>query len=327
MQHYTFRKASLADRQAIVDFMNIHWGEKHPLVNDDVLCKYYFCRADELNFALCLAEGKIVSVAGLIYANKEKTAAYVSIWCADKAYNGAGLELMDRLKSLADVEVLCCNNIRPNTLKFYEFLGFDTGRFTHAYILGAKDNYKIADIKSRKINRTEFSTTNFIELTEINQSMLDTLTNSLSVKKDLEYISFRYTNYPFRKYKFFALQQDTIIGIYVVRVTEVGGSCAIRLVDYIGASNDIIFAGGALAKMIQDFNAEYLDFYCVGIDEEILKSAGFNIRDEHDDNIIPNYTEPLDRANVDFFYFTSNSENFTMFRADGDGDRPAYNIK
>ncbi len=326
MQKYTFRKATLFDRQAVIEFMNTHWGAKHPLVNDDTLCNYYFCKDDEFNFALCFAEDKIISVAGYIYANKKKTAAYVSIWCADKEYNGAGLELMDSLKSITGVDVLCCNNIRPNTLKFYEFLGYYTGKFTHAYLLSEKKIFNIADITKYRHNVPEPSMARLVEITEVKQSTLERLTSTLSVKKDLEYLKFRYFNYPFRKYRLFALQLEAVVGIFVLRLTTVGDACAIRLVDYIGDKKNIAIAGVALAKLLNDFNAEYLDFYCAGIEVAQLRAAGFNIRDELDDNIIPNYTEPLEKANIDFFYFTSKEEDFTMFRADGDGDRPAFNI-
>ncbi len=129
MVDYSFRKALPSEKQAVTDFMNINWGNKHPLVNDERLYNYYFCRGGELNFALCLAGERIVAVAGYIYANRTKSAAYVSIWCADKAYNGAGLELMEQLRGIIGVRVLCCNNIRPNTVRFYEFLGYHTGKF------------------------------------------------------------------------------------------------------------------------------------------------------------------------------------------------------
>ena len=33
MSGYHFRRAAAADRGAIIEFMNLHWGARHPLVN------------------------------------------------------------------------------------------------------------------------------------------------------------------------------------------------------------------------------------------------------------------------------------------------------
>ncbi len=323
MAQYSFRTALPSDGEKIIDFMNANWGSRHPLVNDSRLFSYYFHRNDNLNFALCFADDKLVAVAGFIYANSMRSSAFVSIWCADKKYNGAGLELMERLKDLVGVDVLCCNNIRPNTLRFYEFLGYHTGRFKHAYLLSKDKEFKIAEINNPVIIEPQPSDAVLIETDYIAQETLDKITEKLAIKKDIGYLDFRYKKYPFKSYRYFTLyEQDEIYGIFILRVTEVENSRAIRLVDYIGTVEHISKAGVALRKLLSDLDCEYLDFYCAGIDDNILNYAGFSVRDDDDKNIIPNYTEPLDRVNVDFYYFTSSIENFTMFRSDGDGDRP-----
>ncbi len=322
MDIYRFRKAHPDEKQAVTDFMNRNWGDKHPLVNDERLYSYYFCRNGEFNFALCLAGDSIAAVAGYIYSNNDKTAAYVSIWCADKSYNGAGLELMEQLKSIAEVQTLCCNNIRPNTLRFYEFLGYSTGMFKHAYMISQRADYKIASIVNPVFNPPLANDATLTEIQDISNLPLDTMNKSLLIKKDLAYLNFRYIEYPFRKYRFFRLESGSEVALFVLRLTEVDGSYAIRVVDYIGRPELIASSGEQLYALLEIFNAEYLDFYCAGIDDNILIDAGFNIRDDADKNIIPNYTEPLNKINIDFYYFTSETNSFTMFRADGDGDRP-----
>ena len=38
--------------------------------------------------------------------------------------------------------------------------------------------------------------------------------------------------------------------------------------------------------------------------------------------IIPNYLTPPVHENTEYYYFTNKPENFVLFKADGDQDRP-----
>ena len=59
-----------------------------------------------------------------------------------------------------------------------------------------------------------------------------------------------------------------------------------------------------------------------GIPAEIWQAAGFTERVEGDGCVIPNYLTPPLRENTEYYYFTSKPENFVLFKADGDQDRP-----
>jgi hypothetical protein len=69
--------------------------------------------------------------------------------------------------------------------------------------------------------------------------------------------------------------------------------------------------------------SEYIDFYCAGLNEELVEAAGFSRVNES--VIIPNYFEPLVKSNSTISYFTDskNIDNFRMYKADGDQDRPS----
>ena len=45
------------------------------------------------------------------------------------------------------------------------------------------------------------------------------------------------------------------------------------------------------------------------------------LRTADDTNIIPNYLNPLLQENIDYCFFTSSTDKFMMFKADGDQDR------
>ncbi len=189
-------------------------------------------------------------------------------------------------------------------------------------MLSPDTTFKIADIVNPIYNTVKGSAATLTEIYELESLPFEQISDSLLIKKDLDYLRFRYIDYPFRRYRFFRLDNGGRVALFVLRLTEVNGAFAIRIVDYLGDPADIAACGECLQKLLTTFKAEYLDFYCAGIDDEQLYDAGFNIRNDTDKNIIPNYTEPLDRQNIDFYYFTSDTDGFTMFRADGDGDRP-----
>jgi hypothetical protein len=70
-------------------------------------------------------------------------------------------------------------------------------------------------------------------------------------------------------------------------------------------------------ELMQKYDCEYCDMYCWGVNGE---DAGFVLR-VADENIIPNYLNTLLQKNIDYYFFTSSTENFMMFKADGDQDR------
>jgi hypothetical protein len=77
-----------------------------------------------------------------------------------------------------------------------------------------------------------------------------------------------------------------------------------------------------IARLMAKGAAEYADCYCAGVAPDLMRKAGFAERREGDPNIIPNYLSPPVYENTEYFYFTSRAEGFTLFKADGDQDRP-----
>ena len=59
----------------------------------------------------------------------------------------------------------------------------------------------------------------------------------------------------------------------------------------------------------------------------MLFRSGFCARTEDDLNIIPNYLTPPLCENTEYYFFTSEPAAFTMFKADGDQDRPNIRVE
>ncbi|MFV0351353.1 MAG: hypothetical protein ACK5JF_03460 [Oscillospiraceae bacterium] len=324
---YTFRLANMADKDAIVQFMNTHWETRHPLVNRPEYFGYYYQgNGGLLRFALAEQDEKIAALAGYIPANQNETDLWVSLWAADKKAKGSGLELMAEIPSLTGCRSLSCNNIRPETRPFYEFLGFATGRMGHFYRLAEGKPYTLAKLTSISIPPV----TGDVALLPIADagSLLQSgfiPPSSANPHKDLWYLARRYFAFPHQQYNVYAALApgSTIPGaLLVTRTIQSQGSAVLRIVDYVGPSAWLPRMGNGINQLLHQANAEYADFYCAGLDAGLLSKAGFVERTEDDTNILPNYLTPPLFENTDYYYFTNLPQNFTMFKADGDQDRP-----
>lgn len=322
MSNNNIRRIPLSEKQLVIDFLNENWGSKHPLVNNETLFEYYYTDGDMTNFYVLEDSGEVASVCGYIRCSKEKNCdVWISIWCAKKGKNGLGLALMGAMKELTGANVISCNNIRENTMPFYTFLGYHPDKMNHYYRLSDRNEYKIAVISEKFIPKSE--KIDGVKLKEMNsiadvKSSFD-IPSGMKPQKDYWYINKRYFEYPHYKYKVYLLYRyDIPVSLVVFRVNESEEGYVLRLVDYIGKKENFGLLSGFIDLLMSQYNCEYCDMYCWGVDGE---AAGFVLRGENDTNIIPNYLNTLWQKNIDYFFFTSDPNGFMMFKADGDQDR------
>ncbi|MEG0617036.1 MAG: hypothetical protein RR508_05660 [Oscillospiraceae bacterium] len=330
MSELKFRLAIYSDKAKIIAFMDANWGSKHPLVHIAEYFDYYYSSCSDnnaLQFALCEQDDVLIAIAGYILTNKcESPDIWVSIWCAVKGQNGAGLELMNALPSLTHANVMACNNIREKTMPFYTFLGYTAERLPHYYRLADKSVYRVAQIADKNILPVPSGEA----LCKINscEQLSNVFTPIQEIKpyKDIWYLSRRYFNYPHQKYDVWGyFKNGKALQLLVTRTVDINGVNVLRIVDYIGKSKDFALLGYGINELMQNANAEYADMYCYGISADIIAKAGLCERKRDDINIIPNYLNPPLYENTEYFFFTSRSDNFMMFKADGDQDRPNIN--
>ena len=315
------RRIPLAEKQLILDFLNEHWGSKHPLVNHEVLFNYYFLDGEMTNFYVSEDNDGVCAICGYIKcSNEENPDIWISIWCAKKGKNGQGLALMGAMKELTGANVMACNNIRANTMPFYTFLGYHPDKMNHYYRLADKTEYKMAVVNEKIIPASVKKDGVWLkEMADITQVEATFAIPALCrPHKDYWYINKRYFEYPHYEYKVFAVHNsETVPALVVFRVNESEEGYVLRLVDYIGDKADFCLLSGFVDELMQKYDCEYCDMYCWGVNGE---DAGFVLR-VADENIIPNYLNTLLQKNIDYYFFTSSTENFMMFKADGDQDR------
>ncbi len=340
MSTYDFRLCTAEEKPRIIDFMDDNWGSKHPLLHVNEFFDFYYDSKSEqykseplrpIQFAVACEDEKIIALVGYIYTcNNEPFDIWVSIWCAVKGKNGIGLELMSKLPELTNCRVMACNNIRPKTIPFYTFLGYTADKLSHYYRILDKKEYVVAQINNKKILKAGGSAT--LELINTTEQLQSSYVCDQKFKpcKDLWYIKRRYFNYPLKTYEVYGVRlnqnkSNLYDALLITHTATYNETNILRIVDYIGKPDLFAEVGSAINNVMLQKSAEYADCYCYGISEQIFELAGFCKRDENDLNIIPNYLDPPVFENTDYYFFTSNADDFTMFKADGDQDRP--NIK
>ena len=144
--------------------------------------------------------------------------------------------------------------------------------------------------------------------------------------KSIKYLEHRYVRHPFYDY---ACHRVDRMGrpkaIVVTRLASHDGANALRIVDFFGETSSLVGARSAFEKLLVEYDAEYIDFYNLGLDHEDLFAAGFMLRGPEDGIVIPNYFEPYEQRNVelDYVIYTDVSEfNFRFVKGDCDQDRP-----
>lgn len=322
-QSLSFRLAGASDKNAIVSFLDKHWGDCHPLVHLDDFFTHYYVDGDRLQFALCESAGSIVALAGYIRANRCETPdIWISIWCADEAVRGAGMELLDALPRLCSARMAACNNIRLKVVPLYRFLGYDAQRLPHYYRLADRQQYAVARIAHKIILPVKRGPA--LEPVENAAQLAKIYTPRPELRpfKDLWYLTRRYFAYPRQHYDVWHLD-DLLL---VTRTVPVNGTAVLRVVDYIGLPERFADLGPGIDQLMRRTGAEYADCYCAGISPAQMAAAGFCERLEEDDNILPNYLTPPLYENTEYYYSTTQTENFLLFKADGDQDRPNLTV-
>ena len=134
----------------------------------------------------------------------------------------------------------------------------------------------------------------------------------------------------------FFISLASFIGIIWVLLTKLLGAtvsgwarrdATVSAVGYTGVPEAFSRLGAAVSRLMADCGAEYADCYCWGIPAQTMAEAGFCARTEDDLNIIPNYLTPPLCENTEYYFFTSEPAAFTMFKADGDQDRPNIRVE
>lgn len=333
---HRFKIASIDDRGRILSFLQQYWNAEHIYLKSDRLFDYDYLFNGNYNFILAInQQDEIDGILGFILYSPEYRGSdiFTVLWKV-KPRSGdpmLGMTLLTNLVNEFGFRIVSTVGANPKTLPLYEFLGYQTGQLKHYVILNKHlSTYSI--VKPSEDARSAGSPTLSGSRRLISYETYDALSADFNPEryknnipyKSPWYISKRYFNHPFYTYKVFGIgdANGAVNSIVVSREIVLGTAKVLRIMDFIGERSDLSGVGQALEEYLHQHAYEYIDFYQYGIGHDTMTQAGFLLKDEYKDLIVPNYFEPFQQSNVTINFFTTAQEQFCFFKGDGDQDRP-----
>lgn len=319
------REAKVSEVEDILEFIRNNWKSNHVYVEDKEFFKYEVLEKDKINFILGIEDNTIKATLGYIKYSEDRSDVFTIIW-KNIGSSLLGLKCLEFLIKVNKGSISSCG-INPKTKKIYDYLGFNTGKLEHYYILNTEiEEYKIAKINFKEFYENPINLSQDLEevipiLTEkeLESNITTEILSFQNIYKSKSYLVKRYLKHPYYKYELFFYKKALI----VVKIIKENNSECLRIIDFIGDEKLLPELTKKLIKRMKESKYEYIDFYQYGISREIMKRAGFVKREEKSEDIIPNYFEPFEKKNIDIYYMTNLEENFKIFKGDGDQDRPS----
>ncbi|RTY90310.1 hypothetical protein EKL32_21215 [Flavobacterium sp. GSN2] len=328
---------SLNDVADIMLFINSEWKEGHILARDEDFFRYEHQSKDQINFVVSKDENlKINGVLGYIpSALEEDSDVCTVIWKVSKNSQNPilGIQLLQFLQKEKRVRTVLSVGINKKTIGIYKYLGMYTDSLNQFVMI----NKNIQEFKIAKVNELKgFDSISVAldvnyDIKSINQELDLSDFNFEEYKQNIpfknkKYFCKRYFEHPIYQYCVYgAYFKDKPVGLIVTRVQSCNESKVLRIVDFIGEENCLLSFGIFFSELIVNERYEYADFYCFGLNQEVLNNAGFYlIEPSKEDLIIPNYFAPYLQKNIPIYFFadTNKIESLRFFKADGDQDRP-----
>jgi hypothetical protein len=342
---YEIRLAQESDGNALVQFIDEHWRKNHIFVTCKELLDWQHLdrTRGRYNFVIGIERQTqtIHGVLGFIPLSQFDPEieigrlCWMAIWkVRDEARgNKLGRYLLSHLEDTIKPDILSTVAASAMSLPIYRARGYQTGRLSHYFIL----NPEISDyhLIITKDSGQSFVTAGAQDTNKRIEKASETdITNGTAdcflLQKDLPrkspiYLINRYLRHPIYRYQIYMIRDGMkTTGVIVTRVCSYGMSRAIRIVDFIGPSSALSGLQGQWTSLLKNLNAEYLDFFNAGIDDEDLMSSGFTRRETGDGIVIPNYFEPFSKENVEIDYMINApaGQTYRTVKGDSDQDRP-----
>lgn len=321
------RFAQEKDIDRIMRFIDQYWKKGHILGNNKEFFKYEHLFSEGVSYVISINnKGEIDATLGYIPYGLVHRDVMTVIWKANHTANPSlGLELFKFLQENGDVRILASPGSNPKLEGLYRYLGYNFGKMTQWYRLREQNNYKIAKIIDAVIpcGYSNVQYVHFPDWQSVKQQFdFKYYTKNNKPYKESWYLEKRYFNHPIYKYDSYGIKDDSgnIKLMLIFRIININGTNVIRLIDAIGSY--VLFENiqNLLDDILNEFRAEYVDCYEVGLPDEYMQNGGW-LKTEGSGNVIPNYFSPFLQENVDIYYFSSDSQ-IVLFKGDGDQDRP-----
>jgi hypothetical protein len=322
-------------------FLDQHWKRRHVLARSRALLDWQHLDRNNgrYNFVVARREGgEIDAILGFIPTYQfdatlqSQRDLWLAIWKVRDGSNaaGLGLTLLSHLVREFSPRSISAIGLAQGVIPIYKFLGFTVGQLDHHYIANRRrERFSLLGKFDGRWN-SGARVSAHRRLTHCDVTPLLFSSTALPLKS-VAYIRNRYTRHPVYRYDLFAIGDDASnpLALIVVRKASHAGAHALRVVDYFGAPDALRGCGDAFQSLLEEYGAEYIDFYSHGLPAEALQEGGFLRRTSVGSIIVPNYFEPFEQRNVDLdfaykIYAPQQAGPFTLFKGDSDQDRPSF---
>ena len=344
---YDIRLAHETDGKALIQFIDQHWKKNHIFVTcNEMLDWQHLDRTrGRYNFIIGIEKRtqEIHAMLGFIPLSQfdpeieNERFCWLAIWKVREEARGhkLGRGLLSYFEATIKPDVLAGLALSEMVVPLYRARGYQIGQLSHYFILNPeKSSFHLVTMKGPGQIRAITGTRNAEK--KIEESSESDITNGAMdcflAQKDLprkspNFLINRYFRHPIYRYQVYRIREARkTTGVIVTRVCRHAGSCAIRIVDFIGPSDALRGLQDQWTLLLKNINAEYLDFYNAGIDDADLLASGFTRRKAGDDIAIPNYFEPFSKENVeiDYMLHAPGGQTCRFVKGDSDQDRPNF---
>lgn len=337
---YKFKICEKEDLPRLLAFIDTYWKKNHILVRSKEILDFQYYDRIEGKYDFVLAEntqtGEIDGIRGWIRVAQydPALAKYDEVWSAVskvrtdvenseiKVLGSYLWRYLERHKGFGTV------GISRFSFAMHTAIRHKTCSLGQYFILnkGIKD-YKIATIPSNYsyIVHSIVSNWHLQEINDINLIPENAVPAYYRPFKSKTYLVNRFANHPVYNYHFYGVYSEKgLVSILVGRFVEINGAKIIRIVDVLGALEEVGSLYEDFQILLNETDSEYVDFLCYGIDGTVFRNMGFDKLDpEQNDIIIPNYFEPFVAKNIVINGAFKPAERYCMFKADADQDRPS----
>ena len=335
---------SKKDLTLLQRFLNEDWKKNHILAKNTRLMnwQHYNKNFNRYNFIISRNNrtGSIEGILGYIpnkhFDNNIKSnEIFLAIWKVidNVSESMLGMKLIKFLSEKENPDLIFTTGLNISVLPFYKRMGYTTGFLNHYYIVNNRiEEFQLIEKFSATFNNKDVSQDDrklkkihYDDLLNYSVHIEKFCKNNYKPTKSFTYIINKYQNNPFYDYLFYSIiMENNLIGICIIRIAEYNRHRALRLVEFIGLEDSLMNLGEEFQKLLDEYHAEYIDFYNKGLKHEYLSSSGFLLRKLDSEIIVPNYFEPFEKKNVNIAYAinTNDYADLLLFKGEGDQDRP-----
>jgi hypothetical protein len=322
--------------EELMRFLDRHWCAGHVLATSRSLMDWQHRARDGCyDYLIARQDDRILGVLGYIRSARydeelaDRNVLWLALWKVrdDAGVPQLGLRLLQALTRAEPHAAIAVNGINFAHPPMYTALGFRVEELTQYVLVNPRRTATLLSAPPGWTPRQPAGTGTL--LYDLQAGDLDDhtlLDPGVLPAKTPAYFASRFFGHPVYRYRVMRLRSQAAgkEGLLALRVATHGGRNALRIVDFAGDPALLASCGTALAGVMDQEDAEYADFWALGIAPALLAESGFERVDPHGELVVPNYFEPFlgKTARILCTYKIRAGARFQAFRADGDQDRP-----